>query len=123
MYVSTYSIPQIVAQTQITAHDMLEQSHSLSLNELVHHVAEHSSNGVETFVCLANVRQSGLVEQDFLNNEDGDGLGELGARLHDAQAEGYDLGRQEEVYDSVVVVLLKLKPVITRPIAEHTERR
>lgn len=85
---------------------MLEQPHCLRLHELVDHVAQDGADGVEPLVGVADVRQAGLVEEDLLHNEDGDRLGELRARLHDAQAEGYDLGREEEVDDGIVVVLL-----------------
>jgi hypothetical protein len=57
---------------------------------------------------MANIRQPRLVEQDLLDDEDGDRLGQLGTCLHDAEAERDDLCRKKEVYDCVVVVLLHL---------------
>ena len=85
---------------------MLEQTNSLSLHQLIDHVAEDSSNSIEPLVGVADVGQASLIEQDLLHDKDGDCLGELGARLHDAQAEGYDLGREEEVDNGVVIILL-----------------
>jgi hypothetical protein len=100
------NIPHIVAKAEIAPHDMLEQSHSLRLHKLVHHIAQHSSNSIEPLIGVADIRQASLIEQNLLNDEDGDGFGELWARLHDTKAKGYDLGREEEVDDGVVVILL-----------------
>lgn len=85
--------PQIVAQPQVAPHHVLEQPHSLRLHELVDHVAQYGADGVEPLIGVADVRQAGLVEEDLLHDEDGDRLGELRARLHNAQTERYDLGR------------------------------
>ena len=85
---------------------MLEQADGLGVHQLSDHIAEDGADGVEALVCLADVPEAGFVEEDLLNDEDGNGLGELGARLHDAQAERDDLGGQEEVNDGIVVVLL-----------------
>jgi hypothetical protein len=41
---------------------MLEQANSLLLHELVDHVAQYRSNGVETFVGLANVGKANVIE-------------------------------------------------------------
>lgn len=86
---------------------MLQQPHSLRLHELVDHVAEHSPDGVEALVGVTDVREPGLVQQNLLHNEDGDCLGEFGARLHDAQAERDDFRGQKEVNNGVVIVLLE----------------
>jgi len=85
---------------------MFQQSHRLRLHQLRHHVAEHRSDSVESLIGVADVGETGLVEEDLLDDEDGDCLGELRASLHDAQAEGNDLGGKEEVDDLGVVVLL-----------------
>ena len=100
-------VPEVVAEAQVAAHDVLEEAHGLRLDELVHHVREHRADGVEALVGVADVREAGLVEEDLLHDEDRDGLGELGAGLHDSQAERDDLCRQQEVDDQVVVVLLQ----------------
>ncbi len=86
---------------------MLEQTHCLGLDQLVDHVAEDGSNGVEPLVRVANVRQPSLVQEDFLDDEDGDSFGQFRASLHDAQAERYDFSGQKEVNDGGVVVLLQ----------------
>lgn len=85
---------------------MLEEADSLGLDEGGNHVGENGANGVEALVRLANVLEAKVVEENLLDNEDGDRLGELRASLHDAEAEGDDLGREEEVDDVRVVVLL-----------------
>lgn len=66
--------------------NVLEQTNSLLLHKLVDHIAEHSTDGIETFVCLADVCQTGVVEQDLLYDEYSDGLAKLRSGLHDAQA-------------------------------------
>ena len=88
---------------------MFEQPNRLRLDELVDHVAEDGADGEEALVSVANIGQPRFVEQDLLDDEDGDRLGELGTCLHDAEAERDDLGRKKEVYDRVVVVLLCLR--------------
>lgn len=98
--------PWVVAEPEVAPDDVLEQPNRLTLNELADHVAEDSPNGVKALVRLADVGQAKVVEQDLLDDKDSDRLGELRSRLHDAQAEGDDLGRQEEVDDRRVVVLL-----------------
>jgi hypothetical protein len=99
--------PWVVAQPQVAPYDVLQESHRLTLDQLAHHVAQHRPDRVEPLVGLADVGQSELVEQDLLDDEDGDRLGQLGPSLHDAKTEGDDLGRQEEVDDGRVVVLLE----------------
>ena len=100
------SIPDVVAQAQVAPHDVLEETHCLCLDKLIHHVAEHSADGVKTFVCVAYVREARLVEEDLLHNEDRDCLGELGSSLHDTQAKGDDFRREQEMNDRVIVILL-----------------
>ena len=99
-------VPQVVAQAKIAADDMLEQADRLSLDKLIDHVAQDSADRVESLVGVADVRQAGLVQEDLLDNEDGDRLRELRACLHDAQTQWDDLRGQEEVDDGSVVVLL-----------------
>jgi len=76
---------------------VLEQTDGLLLDQLVDHVAKHGADGVEALVRLTDVGQAGIVEQDLLDDEDRDGLAQLGAGLHDAEAQGDDLRREEEV--------------------------
>ena len=54
---------------------------------------------------LANVREASLVQEDLLEDERGDCLGEFAPSLHDAQTEGDDLRSQEEVNDLLFVRL------------------
>jgi hypothetical protein len=85
---------------------MLEQAHGLALYNLRHHVAQHGADGIEAFVRLADVREAHVVEQNLLHDEDGHRLGELAARLHDAQTERDNLGAEQEGNDVGIVVLL-----------------
>ena len=59
------------------SNDMLEEADCLLLHKLVDHVAQHSPDCVEALVCLADVRKANIIEQDLLDNEDGDCLAEL----------------------------------------------
>lgn len=88
-----------------TANNVLQQTHCLLLNELVDHVAQDGANCIETLVRLAYVRKTNVVQQDLLHDENGHGLAELRTCLHDTEAEGYDLGRKEEVDDFGRVIL------------------
>ena len=71
---------------------MLEQANSLLLHQLIDHVAEDGSDGVETLIGLADVGKTNIVEEYLLYDEDGNSLTELGARLHDAQTQRNNLG-------------------------------
>ncbi len=53
---------------------MLEQPSRLLLDELGDHVAQDGAHGVEALVGGADVVQTVVVEQDLLDDEDGDGL-------------------------------------------------
>ena len=87
--------------------DMLQQTDSLLLDELVDHVAQNGADGVKALIGLADVRQANVVKQDLLHNEDRDGLAELGAGLHDTKTERNDLRGEEEVDDLGRVILDK----------------
>ena len=50
----------------------------------------------ESFVGLADVGETGFVEEDLLEDERGDGFGELAARFHDAQTERDDFRGEKE---------------------------
>ena len=56
---------------------------------------------------MANVRQTGFVQQDLLDDEDRNSLGQLRAGLHDSQTEWDYLRREKEMDHGRVVVLLK----------------
>ncbi len=114
--------PRIVTQPEVTTDNVLEQPDCLRLDELVDHVAENGPDGEEALVGMANISQPSFVEQDFLDNEDGNRLGEFGASLHDAEAERDDLCRKEEMYDCVVVVLLNFRWGGRRQIRSRSEK-
>ena len=98
--------PRIIAQSQVTPHDVFQQPHSLSLHQLVHHIAQHRPDGVEPFIRVTYIRQTRLVQQYLLDDEDRNGLGELRTGLHDPQAKWDYLRREQEVNHRRVVVLL-----------------
>lgn len=115
---SPESLPcsRIVAQAEVTANDVLQQPDSARFFDARDHVGEDSANSVEALVGLANVGEADVIEQDLLDNEDGDGLAELAAGLHDSQTQGDDLGAEEERNDLAVVGLLDER-------ADDAERR
>ena len=85
---------------------MFEQADGLAVDKLCNHVTEHGTNSEEALIGMANILQASLVEEDLLNNEDRDCLGEFGSSLHDAQAKGDDFRREQEMNDRVIVILL-----------------
>lgn len=86
---------------------MLEKPSCLLFHKLCNHVTEDSANSVETLVGSADVVQTVIIQQDLLNYEDGHSLAELRSGLHDAEAEGDDLGGQEKVDDFGRIILDK----------------
>jgi len=90
---------------QETAHDVLQQPHRLLIHKLRNHIREHRSYSVKALVRLADVLQAHIIQQDLLHDEDGHRLAQLGARLHDPQAQRDDLGGEQEVDDLRAVVL------------------
>jgi len=98
--------PRVVTQPKIATDDVLKESNRLGLDELVDHVAEDGADGEEALVGMTDVGEPGLIEKDLLHDEDRDRLGKFRAGFHDAEAEGDDLCRKEEVYDRVIVILL-----------------
>jgi len=72
---------------------VFEKSCRLLLHKLRDHIAEHRTNGVKSLICRTNVIQAMVIKKDFLDNEDGNGLAELRARLHDSKAQRDDFGR------------------------------
>ena len=99
--------PRVVAQPEVATNDVFEEADRLGLDKLVDHVAEDGADGEKAFVSVTNVGKSGLIEEDLLHDEDCDRLRKFRAGFHDAEAEGDDLCRKEEVYHRVVVVLLR----------------
>ena len=75
---------------------MLQQPDRLSLNKPNNHIAEHGANCVEPLVSGADVTEARVIQQDLLNDEDSNRLGELTAGLHDTETEWNDLSCQQE---------------------------
>ena len=73
---------------------MFQQPDSLGLHQLVHHIAQHGPHGVEPFIRMTDIRQTRLVQQDLLHDEDRNGLRKLGTGLHDPQAKRDYLRRE-----------------------------
>lgn len=99
---------------QETSHYVFQQPIRPLIHQVLHHITQHAAHGVKPLVSLADIIQAHVVEQDLLHDEDGDRLAELGAGLHDAEAERDDLGGKEEV-DHVGGVVLNEG-------ADHAER-
>jgi hypothetical protein len=76
---------------------MLEKTDGLLLDQLADHVTKHRSNSVETLVSLADVGEASIVKEDFLDDEDGNGLAEFGAGFHDAEAQWDNFGCKKKV--------------------------
>jgi hypothetical protein len=79
------------------AHNMLEEPSRLLLDQLANHVAQNRADRIEPLIRRAYIIETVVVKQYLLNNEDGDGLAELRAGLHNPQTQRNDLGRQQEV--------------------------
>lgn len=90
---------QKMSSPEKAAYNVLQKTDSLLLHQLGDHIAQNSTDCVESFVCRADICQANVVKQDFLNYENGDRLAQLGPGLHDPKAEWDDLGCQEEVND------------------------
>lgn len=56
---------------------MLEQSDRSGVLNGIDHVAEDCADGIESLVGLADVGQADVVEEDLLDNENGNGLAQL----------------------------------------------
>jgi len=61
---------------------MLQEAHSLLLDELGDHVAEYRSNGIKALVGMANVSKPSVIEKYLLYYEYRDGLAQLRSGLH-----------------------------------------
>lgn len=57
----------------------------------------------EAIVSLADVRKPTVVQEYFLENEGGNGLGQLGSAFHNSQAEWNNLSRQQKSDDFLFV--------------------
>ena len=76
---------------------MLEQPYRLGLHQILDHNLKHIDDSIKPLVCVANIIQPHLVEQNLLDNKNRDRLGELGAVLHYPKTQRYDFGGEEEV--------------------------
>jgi hypothetical protein len=86
---------------------VFEESDRLRLDELVDHVAKDGADGEEALIGVTNIREPSLIEENLLHDKNRYRLGKFRTGLHDAEAEGNDLGGEKEVYYSVVVILLR----------------
>lgn len=94
----------VFGQSVVAFDDVFEESGArLILNLRDHHVIEHRRYGIKPLGGLAQVIQSGVVEENLLNDECGDGLAELGTPFHDPKAQRYYLSLQQEADDFCVV--------------------
>lgn len=87
------------------AHNVLEQSDRLLLDQLGDHIAEDSTHSIESLICRTNIRQADVIKKNLLHNENGNGLAKFRSSLHDAETEGNDLGGKEEVNNVRRVIL------------------
>ena len=56
----------------------------MRFHQLIDHVAEDCANGVEPLIRMADIRETGLVEKDLLDDENGNRFGKLRSSFHDA---------------------------------------
>lgn len=78
---------------------MLKKADCLLLYELIDHIAQHSANSIESLVCLANIGQPDVIQENLLHNENRHGLAKLGTSLHNTKTKRDDLSGQQEVDD------------------------
>lgn len=97
---------RIVAQSQVASNDMFEKAHCASLLDTRDHIRQYGTHCIKAFIRLADVGQSDVIQKDLLDDEDSNRLAELGASLHDTQAERDDLCAEKECDDLRVVGLL-----------------
>ena len=69
-----------------------------------HFAQDHGDVG-KPVISLANIIQSCLVEQDFLQNKSSHCLGKLGSRLHDSETKRYYFGGEQKIDDFLFVCL------------------
>lgn len=67
----SFSAQRRLSQPQEAANNMFQEPHSLCLNQTNDHVAQDCSHRVEAFVRRADITKSGVVEKNFLHNENG----------------------------------------------------
>jgi hypothetical protein len=73
------------------------------------HVAKDRTDGIEPLIGGADVVEPIVVQEDLLNDEDGDRLAQFRTCLHNSKAERDDFGSKEEV-DNLGRVILDQGP-------------
>lgn len=109
------SCTRVVAKAEVASDDVLEETNGARLLDSGYHVGQDRANGIEALVSLAHVRETDVVEEDLLYDEDGDGLTKLGTSLHDSKAQRDDLCAEEKSDDLRVVRLFDQS-------SDHSER-
>ena len=87
------------------AHNVLEQPDRLLLHKLSDHVAQDRSNGVEPLVGRTYVRETDIVQQDLLHDEDGHCLAQFRAGFHDPKTQRDYFRRKQKVDDIRGIIL------------------
>lgn len=88
-----------------TPNNMLQETHSLLLDQLGDHVAEYRPNRVEALVGMTNISKPSIIEKYLLYDEYCNGLAQLRTSFHDPQAQGNDFRRQQEIDNLSGVIL------------------
>lgn len=70
---------------------------------------------------MADVCQACLIQQNLLDDEDGNSLGEFGTSFHYPETERDDFGGQEEVDDGIIVVLLRFRQKLAWLLGRTTD--
>ena len=88
----------VLTESQVAAHNVLEQPHTRRFHHFGDHAGQDRAHRVEALCCSAHVVEPSLIQENLLYNERRHGLGQLRASVHDSQAQGNDFRRQEEIY-------------------------
>lgn len=98
--------PRILSQSVVALDDVLEQPGArLVLDLSDHHVVEDGAHGEEALRRLAEVVQTRVIKENFLDDECRYGLTELRTSLHDPETQRYYLCLKEEADDRRVIHL------------------
>ena len=101
---------------------MLEKSDGLLFYELIDHIAKYGANCIEPLVCLADIGQADIVQQDLLDNENCHSFTQFGSSFHYAKAERDNLSGKEEIDHFRGIVLHQCSNDPQRGEAEIFER-
>lgn len=83
-------IPRIISETKIATNHVFKNTKGLCFNQLKNHVVEYGADGIKAFICLTNVGEAQIIQQNFLYDKDGHSFGDFCARFHDAQTKRDD---------------------------------